>query len=171
MKTKQQGSLHLTAIIVATVIIFAAVAYTWYHNLQTHDNENNQVKPADSSQVPQQKNTRYTSEKGTDIIVTSPLKDASIDGVVTVRGKVPGNWSFEASFPMELRDDNGEVVASGHAQLETDWMTESLVEFSGKLSYDTRPDTEHGYLVLLKANASGLPKHKDTLKIPITYAN
>ncbi|HTK60040.1 MAG TPA: Gmad2 immunoglobulin-like domain-containing protein [Candidatus Baltobacteraceae bacterium] len=91
--------------------------------------------------------------------VSSPLK---------VEGKARGYWYFEASFPVELLDGNGNQLAIKPAQAQGDWMTEDFVPFSVTLTFPA-PSTATGTLMLRKDNPSGLPQNEDWLAIPVTF--
>lgn len=84
----------------------------------------------------------------------------------TVTGKAPGPWFFEASFPIEIRNAAGAVVATGHATALTDWMTTDDVAFKAEITVTTY--TGPATLVLLRDNASGLPEHAGSVSMPIT---
>lgn len=61
--------------------------------------------------------TAYVSAKGVKVNVFSPPQGAKVASPVAVVGEVPGNWSFEASFPVEIRDSDGKVVATAAAKV------------------------------------------------------
>jgi len=100
------------------------------------------------------------------VSVTSPLPNSNVEKTFTVTGKAPGPWYFEASFPVQVRDKDSNLLGSTHAQAHGDWMTTGLVPFSAAIALDTTykgPAT----LVLLKDNPSGLPQNDDSVSIPI----
>jgi|SRR3989344_4257401 len=101
------------------------------------------------------------------ILVELPFPDAVVGKVFSVIGKARGTWFFEASFPLELRDKNGKLIANGYAQAEGEWMTENFVPFKGEIK---APESYIGpaILVLKKDNASGLPEHDASISFPIT---
>jgi len=86
-----------------------------------------------------------------------------------VKGEARGNWFFEASFPVVLKDSAGTILADGIAQAQGEWMTTEFVPFVSTLSFKTQPTTDHGTLTLQKDNPSGLPEHDDALIIPLTF--
>lgn len=110
---------------------------------------------------------RYQSEKGVEIVVDSPESGESISSPVAITGQVPGNWSFEASFPIELRDGEGNLVAEGHGELQGDWMTQELVPFTAELEFENV--SGQGSVILLKDNPSGLAENEDSVTIPIVF--
>lgn len=167
MKNNQHGFSYIIIVIALTVVTLGAVGYMWYTNQSNQEPDTNQQ----SSTSKEAAVSEYTSEKKTELVVTSPQKNSIISSPLTVTGKVPGSWSFEANFPLELIDENGIVVASGNATLDGDWMTDELVGFSGELSYDTPPATPTGYLILHKDNPSGLEKNGDQLSIPVKFSD
>ena len=54
---------------------------------------------------------------------------------IIIEGDVPGNWYFEASFPIKLIDASGTEIAVGIAQAKGDWMTEDWVDFEALLNF------------------------------------
>lgn len=102
------------------------------------------------------------------IVVTNLTGGQKIKSPFTVQGKARGNWYFEASFPYELRDGNGMILAQGPVQAIGDWMTMNFVPFNLTLTFPT-PTTATGTLILKKDNPSGLPANDDQLVIPVHF--
>ena len=92
--------------------------------------------------------------------VSSPLPNATVAQNFTVSGYARGIWFFEASFPVEVRDPQNNLVGIGIAQAVGEWMTEEFVAFNAPVTVQsyTGPAT----LVLKKDNPSGLPEHNDS---------
>ena len=91
------------------------------------------------------------------VVVDQPKENASVSSSFTVSGKAPGNWFFEASFPIQIRDENNNVIGRSFATAQGEWMTTELVPFTATVS------VEGGYkgpatLILLRDNPSGLPE-------------
>lgn len=110
----------------------------------------------------------FTSEGGTTITLDG-WTDAPAASPLMITGEVPGSWSFEASFSVRLTDEEGNVLVEAPAQLEGDWMTDEMVPFSVTLTFDPPASGTAGFLVLVKANASGLPENDDSVSIPIVF--
>lgn len=87
---------------------------------------------------------------------------------LTVTGRARGTWYFEASFPAQVLDANGNVLATQPAQAQSDWMTTDFVPYTVTLTYPT-PATATGTLMLRKDNPSGEPQFDDWLAIPIVF--
>jgi hypothetical protein len=102
------------------------------------------------------------------LVVYEPLSGATATSPLTVRGKARGNWFFEASFPVILKDSAGHILAQKPAQAKTDWMTTDFVEFEVTLTF-AKPTTATGTLILKKDNPSGLPQNDDSRQIPVTF--
>lgn len=100
------------------------------------------------------------------VSVTLPKSGATVGRTFIVSGSAPGNWFFEASFPVQVRDKDNNKIGQGIAQAQGDWMTADLVPFSVTLTVSnySGPAT----LVLLRDNPSGLPENDDALEVPIT---
>lgn len=91
-------------------------------------------------------------------LITSPL---------VIKGKAPGAWYFEASFPVRVEDSFGKVLGQGIAQAKSDWMTTELVPFEVKITFK-KTDAEGGFVVFKKDNPSGDPKNDKEIRIPVT---
>ncbi len=103
------------------------------------------------------------------IVITSPLPNETIASPVQVSGKARGTWYFEASFPVEVVDQNGQVLGIGIAQAQGDWMTEEFVNFSANIVF-SKPVGTTGKLIFRKDNPSGLPEHDKQFEIPIKFS-
>lgn len=113
----------------------------------------------------------FTSPKG----VTVRLHDWAERQVVTsplaISGEIPGNWSFEASFPIVLLDPTGKIIGQTTAALDGEWMTTSYVPFTATVTFETPSAGGSGVLTLRKDNPSGLPENDDAIEIPVTFAS
>ena len=99
------------------------------------------------------------------VTVASPKSGSTVGKTFTVSGSAPGNWYFEASFPVQVRDKDNNKIGQGIAQAQGDWMTTELVPFTATITVSnySGPAT----LVLLRDNPSGLPENDDALEVPI----
>jgi len=102
------------------------------------------------------------------IRVLSPKVAGVVTSPLIVAGEARGNWFFEASFPVELRDATGELVASGIATAKGNWMTTDFVPFEAKLTF-TKPSTIAGVLILKKDNPSGDQALDASLEVPVKF--
>jgi hypothetical protein len=104
------------------------------------------------------------------ITVESPLPGSMISSPLLIRGKARGNWYFEASFPVELVDAVGTVLAVGHATAQGEWMTSEYVPFTATLNYTAPVNVSgtKGFLILRKDNPSGEARFDNSLSIPVT---
>jgi hypothetical protein len=113
--------------------------------------------------------TTYTSDGGVEITVEVPRAEDEVTSPLEVSGHAPGSWSFEADFPVEILDADRRTVAEGFATMQGEWMTEDDVDFEGEIEFE-RPSTETGFLVLRRANPSGLRTNDDAVEIPIRFS-
>ena len=104
------------------------------------------------------------------ILVESPLANQVITSPLTVKGQARGYWFFEASFPMKLLDEKGEIIATGLAQAQSDWMTEEFVPFESILEFNNL-GSSRGVLIFEKENPSGLSENADEFRLPILFNN
>ncbi len=125
------------------------------------------AKPA--PQIPTQPNVYYDlGEKMNSLRLYAPKPGEPMISPFTVRGEARGTWFFEASFPVELYDGEGKLLANAPAQAQEEWMTEDFVPFAVTLNFET-PKTTNGRLVLRKDNPSGLPEHDDSISVPVRF--
>jgi hypothetical protein len=111
----------------------------------------------------------YTYVRASPDLVTieRPYPGATVGKEFLVTGRARGYWFFEASFPIEVIDTSGDVVAQVVAQAEGGWMTEDFVPFTATLKV---PESYIGpaTVVLHKDNPSGLPANDASVSFPIT---
>ncbi len=113
-------------------------------------------------------NVGNSLEKSELIVLDSPKPNEKIVSPLSIKGKARGGWFFEAQFPIELVDGNGNQIATIPAKAMEDWMSPDFVNFSAILTF-TKPSTSKGELILKKDNPSGLPQNDDNLRIPVTF--
>jgi hypothetical protein len=102
------------------------------------------------------------------IIVENPKAGEEISSPLFISGKARGFWFFEASFPIELVDENNNLISQSIVQAKGEWMTEDFVPFETLLNF-SNPKTEKGFLIFRKDNPSGLKEHDDELKVPVVF--
>ena len=124
----------------------------------------------DKEAAPVAQTTKYASDKGRTIIVTRPSTNAEVSSPLHVVGRVPGPWSFEASFGVEIVDAGHHKVATHYATVQGEWMTEKYVPFTADIKFKA-PASDTGYLVLRNANPSGDQSHEDKVEIPIRFGD
>jgi uncharacterized protein YxeA len=173
----------LYALLTLVLVIAAGVGVYFYQQRSIDDmNAKNKaltskVKNLQSEQTTNSQNqngqkppatTTYTSEKGVTVTVTSPISNAKVTSPLTVKGTVPGSWSFESQFTVQLVDAQGNLIAKTPAKLQGDWMTDEQVPFTATLTFSHNAGTK-GSLVLVKDNPSGLANNNDSVTIPVTF--
>ena len=112
--------------------------------------------------------TEYTSKHGDSVTVNAPKSGDRVTSPLTVSGIVPGPWSFEANFPVEIADANHKKVAEGYATVTGDWMTTKPIAFTATVPFDP-PVTDDGFVIIHKANASGDQATDDSVEVPINF--
>lgn len=102
------------------------------------------------------------------IKVNNPRPHDTITPPLNISGKARGYWYFEGDFPVELVDENGKLIETGIAKARGEWMTEDFVPFEVTINYDHSGEGE-GYLLFKRSNASGMPEHDRTYRIPVNF--
>lgn len=114
------------------------------------------------------KPTQPSPDSQAGVRVTTPQPNEVVTSPLQVTGKAVGGWYFEASFPVELRDANGNLVAQGIAQAQSNWMVPDFVVFVSTLTFE-QPTTPAGTLILRKDNPSGLPEFDQQFEVPVRF--
>jgi len=93
--------------------------------------------------------------------ITSPLK---------ITGEVKGGWFFEGSFPINLVDWDGKIIATGLAEAKGEWMTTDYVSFTSEIKF-TKPlgSNLRGAIIFKKDNPSGLSTNDKSYELPISF--
>jgi hypothetical protein len=109
----------------------------------------------------------YSNASADMIQVELPYPGAVTGKEFTIIGKARGYWFFEASFPVELRSMDGNILGGGVATAVGDWMTEDFVPFTAEMQ---TPSAFVGpaILILKKDNPSGDPARDASISFPIT---
>lgn len=103
-----------------------------------------------------------------DVILTSIKANDIISSPLTIEGQAKGPWFFEASFPVQLVDASGNVLAQIPLQTTEDWMTENYVHFKSEMTFNPGTNTA-GKLVFHKDNPSGLPQNDKSFEVPVRF--
>lgn len=106
-----------------------------------------------------------------EVFVVQPRQGAEILSPLQLKGKAPGYWFFEATAPVDVVDWNGKIFAQGYIQAQGEWMTEELVTFVGTIEFELPTDLykDHGWVILRRHNASGLPEHDAAVEVPVKF--
>ena len=153
-------------IFVAIIALLAWLQFGDFSNVAGVSNIATTSMPVASNSVATSTTATSTPPLSSEVTIDKPIFGAVVPKTFTVSGKAPGGWYFEASFPIQVRDDNGNVIANTHATAKTDWMVSTLVAFSATTTITTSysgPAT----LILLRDNPSGLPENDDSVSVPI----
>jgi len=102
------------------------------------------------------------------IKIDMPAPEEVVSSPVQFHGTARGTWYFEGSFPVQVLDAYGNILGTGIATANGEWMTEDFVPFSGSVGIMS-PGTEDGEVVFKKDNPSGLPKNDAEVHIPVYF--
>lgn len=116
--------------------------------------------------IPAQAPTVQAPIVNPEITLTNLTNGDSVQLPFTVNGEVKGNWFFEASFPVFIKDQNGNQLGYGLASSPQDWMTANMIPFS--VTLPTVNYTGPGTIVFQKDNPSGEPQFDASLIVPVT---
>ena len=115
----------------------------------------------------------YINSSADLIVVELPFPDAVTGKEFSAIGQARGYWFFEASFPIEVIDKDGNILATAVAQAQPDpvtneinWMTENFVPFKADIKI---PETFIGpaTIIFKKDNPSGLAENDASISFPI----
>ena len=131
--------------------------------------KNKNSSEGNSSTTPPQSELNSTNDTIKDLLkVTNPAEGQLITSPLEITGEARGYWFFEATASVKLLDGNMDQIAEKHITATGEWMTEDWVPFSGSIQFED-PLTENGYLILHRANPSGLEENAMSDTIPIKF--
>jgi membrane-bound inhibitor of C-type lysozyme len=108
------------------------------------------------------------STEENNIKLTEPTKDSVVKSPLSISGEAKGTWFFEASFPVQILDANGQVLGQTIARAKGDWMTTDFVPFDATIEFKN-PTTTTGVLILKKDNPSGMSQNDNSVSIPVRF--
>ena len=159
-----------TLVVVALLLVGGWLVYRANNRTQTV-NEQEATTTTPEATAPSEDEragtVEYTSTKGVVLRLDRKLEDTLLTSPLTITGSVPGNWSFEADFPVELQDSTGRMLAQQPATLQGDWMTTEYVPFTVTLDYVEPEERQTAKLILHKSNPSGLDENDDRVEIDV----
>jgi len=117
-------------------------------------------------EVPTSTILRYNDEV---LQIYTPLSGQTISSPLTIKGLAPSTWFFEASFPIKLFTKDGQELAVGIAQAQTDWMKPGLISFVANLNFVLPSDTTQGTLVFSADNPSGLSQYDKSVTMLVKF--
>jgi len=137
---------------------------------ETEMTETPETQPEEPEESSSNSETQtFTSLKGVEIILNEPLPDQTITSPLSISGRAPGNWFFEASAPVVLTDWDGLIIAEGYVTAKGDWMTTDYVDFSGTLIFEKPDFGEKGSFIFQKDNPSDMPELDDAVEFQIKF--
>lgn len=108
-----------------------------------------------------------------DLIILENIKPGTFVNTkrtLELTGRARGNWYFEASFPIQVLDKHANVLASGYATAQDEWMTTEFVPFKSTLKFTQFPASgSFGKIVLNKNNPSDMRELDDTLEVFVYF--
>jgi len=123
-------------------------------------NENNEKKQGDFY---------LTSLKGVKILLDNPLENDLVKSPLTISGRAPGNWFFEASAPVVITNWDGLIIGESYIMTKGEWMTTDYVPFEGVLNFQNTSFGDYGFLILQKDNPSGLSEFDDAVEMKVKF--
>ena len=151
----------ILSITVIVAIVLTALVFDWGRKVsQTEEINPNTFPIEDILQS-------STSTTDMPIVVNNIKDDQKVSSPITIEGKARGNWFFEATFPVQLVDAEGNIIATTTARAETDWTTTDFVNFTAVLDYEKSTTTSRALIVLSKDNPSDNPEFDQSIFIPV----
>jgi hypothetical protein len=108
----------------------------------------------------------FFEKSSKDVEIYNLTENQETTSPLIIEGRAKGTYFFEASFPVKIIDEAGNVLGTSYAKAQSDWMTEDYVDFTVNLSFATKAEGK-GYLIFAKDNPSGLPEYDKETRFPI----
>lgn len=118
--------------------------------------------------VPELKTREYQSAKGVTVFINNWAYNREVTSPLTITGQVPGSWSHEGVFTIDLSFEGDVGLPGATARLQGDWMTDELVPFTATLEFDSKQLVGKDVAIIIRnANPSGLPENDDSLSLEV----
>ncbi|KND48910.1 MAG: hypothetical protein AB200_00585 [Parcubacteria bacterium C7867-005] len=151
-----------------TIVVLFLVILFWLF-LRKPEKIDLNISPDQQGEVPTTTSTGFTLSQNS-IVVDLPKTNSTTTSPINLSGKARGNWFFEASAPVQVVDDKGNVLGQSHVEATGDWMTTEFVPFTGSVVYkNPTGTTTKGFVVFSNDNPSGDPERSVSVKIPINF--
>lgn len=177
MNHKHRTHFFILFVLCAGFIVFLGYRIFVSQKTQSLQQGTDQTTAVESASVPISESTFSARYKDVIEIFTplpkSEIKLQDVTTTIQIKGQARGAWFFEASFPIELVDSSGEIMATGIAQADDEWMTEQFVPFHATVTFYTSfvKTGDTGTLLFKKDNPSGDPEHDDIFLVPVQFVH
>ncbi len=93
---------------------------------------------------PQQSETPATTVEAATVpvVINAPVSGARVTSALVVEGTAPGDWFFEAQFPVKLVAADGTVLAEAPARSSGETVTEQPVPYRAELVFVVTQETQ-----------------------------
>jgi hypothetical protein len=152
---------HIRAFIIISVLVVVILVLGIVVSKKFNSN-----KVSQNQQSVQNQGIVGTTTSGGHIIIDNIAPGQTIHTPFTVTG-VMGGWYFEGSFPIFMKDANGNQIGAVAATSSQDWMTSNAIPFSATLPAVTY--TGPGALVFHNDNPSGEPQYDDSYTVNVIF--
>jgi len=105
-----------------------------------------------------------------EVVLDMPKYGDLVASPLLVKGKARGNWFFEATIGVVLKDQNGKIIAQPTVMADPafDWQTLDYVPFMASLEFAT-PETDTGVLIISKDNPSDMRQFDASFAVPVRF--
>ncbi len=150
----------ISGVVIVVLIVLAGFAFDWGRGGNSEQNVTSTTSTSTSTSTSAHP---YLDQ----IVVYTPVDNQVVTSPIKITGKARGTWYFEASFPVQLMDLSGNIIAAMPAQAQGDWMTTDFIDFKAELSYNNASSTGRAVLVIRNDNPSGEPSRDKYIYIPV----
>jgi len=157
-----------TFLITLAVVAVIAIGVFSYITLSGYQLFKDQLNSPNQNGQNQTTTAQTFSSKDDLIKVTNIYNNQKISSPIRIEGQARGNWYFEASFPIRIVNENNQVIGSGLAEAQGEWMTENYVPYLAVISFYPGTSTK-GEIIFQKDNPSGLPENDNELRVPVNF--
>jgi hypothetical protein len=134
------------------LVLVAVIGGAVYVSMQTTDDQGQPVAPPDY---------QITLDN------LSPVDP--IYSPFVLRGEARGGYFENQRFPVELQDQNGNVISRGTAVTTISTTTDEYIPFTVSLNFPDQPSNTAGQLNFLKADSTGDPARNYVYSVGVRF--
>ena len=165
----QRSDFPRTLMAIAMVLLVLALVFFFLQNQNKNSKNTNQEQNTTNNTSDNQDGVKekqsFLSQKGAKLILETPSDTNNVICPINIKG-----WFFEATFPIQLIDENNEIVENTQATADGEWTADGFVEFSAKV-YCQVSDLSGYKLKFMADNAAGVLELDDSIIIELYFNN
>lgn len=144
----------LIALVFAVRFVFRGLEDTWVCDDGIWTKHGNPRRPAPQTPCGNHTETKTPVASSSPFVykdlirIDSPAQNSKVSTTSPIKfsGAARGSWYFEATFPVQILDEDGKIIGTSTARAQGEWTKENLVPFEGEIKFE-KPKGKMGKII------------------------